>query len=78
MSLPVGDELPRAKDTASPELPVGIVLVAVGIGVLMKMLGIPIVVIGAFLLIVRLAIRAWRHLAAILSAGAGTVPLAAD
>lgn len=50
---------------------VGVILVTVGIGALVVTLGIPEAVIGAFLLIVRLAIAAWETLAAIL--GAGTV-----
>ena len=51
------------------------ILVAVGIGVLVVTLGIPEAIIGAFLLIVRLAISAWGTLAAIL--GTGTAALAA-
>lgn len=47
----------------------------VGIGVLVVTLGIPEAIIGAFLLIVRLAISAWGTLAAIL--GTGTAALAA-
>ncbi|WP_314139884.1 VRR-NUC domain-containing protein [Buttiauxella noackiae] len=54
---------------------VGVILVAVGIGVLVVTLGIPEAIIGAFLLIVRLAISAWGTLAAIL--GTGTAALAA-
>jgi len=54
---------------------VGIILVAVGIGALVITLGIPEAIIGAFLLIVRLAIGAWETLAAIL--GIGTAALAA-
>ena len=45
------------------------------IGVLVVTLGIPEAIIGAFLLIVRLAISAWGTLAAIL--GTGTAALAA-
>ncbi|OVZ79895.1 hypothetical protein CBW52_13570 [Yersinia kristensenii] len=56
---------------------VGVILVAVGIGILVVALGIPEAIIGAFLLIVRLAISAWNSLAAILGAGAGTAALAA-
>jgi len=48
---------------------VGIILVAVGIGALVITLGIPEAIIGAFLLIVRLAIGAWETLAAILGIG---------
>lgn len=55
---------------------VGVILVAVGIGVLVVTLGIPEAIIGAFLLIVRLAISAWGTLAAIL--GTGTAALAAS
>lgn len=51
---------------------VGVILVTVGVGVLVVTLGIPEAVIGAFLLIIRLAISAWETLAAILGAGAGT------
>lgn len=47
----------------------GVILVAVGIGILVVTLGIPEAVIAAFLLIVRLAISAWEALAAILGAG---------
>ena len=54
---------------------VSVILVAVGIGVLVVTLGIPEAIIGAFLLIVRLAISAWGTLAAIL--GTGTAALAA-
>lgn len=54
---------------------VGVILVVVGIGVLVVTLGIPEAIIGAFLLIVRLAISAWGTLAAIL--GTGTAALAA-
>ncbi|MGC6387657.1 VRR-NUC domain-containing protein [Ewingella sp. S1.OA.A_B6] len=56
---------------------VGVILVAVGIGVLVVTLGIPEAIIGAFLLIVRLAISAWGALSGILGAGAGTAALAA-
>lgn len=49
---------------------VGIVLVAVGVGILVVTLGIPEALLAAFLLIVRLAIAAWETLAAILGAGA--------
>lgn len=55
---------------------IGVILVAVGIGALVVTLGIPEAIIGAFLLIVRLAITAWETLAAILGAGAGTAALA--
>ena len=48
---------------------IGVILVAVGVGVLVVTLGIPEAIIGAFLLIVRLAISAWGTLAAILGAG---------
>ncbi|HDS3775677.1 VRR-NUC domain-containing protein [Enterobacter roggenkampii] len=48
---------------------IGVILVAVGVGVLLVTLGIPEAIIGAFLLIVRLAISAWGTLAAILGAG---------
>ncbi|WP_392433416.1 VRR-NUC domain-containing protein [Yersinia sp. HM-2024] len=54
---------------------IGVILVAVGIGILVVTLGIPEAIIGAFLLIVRLAISAWETLAAIL--GTGTAALAA-
>jgi hypothetical protein len=54
---------------------VGVILVAVGIGALVVTLGIPEAIIGAFLLIVRLAISTWETLAAIL--GTGTAALAA-
>lgn len=47
----------------------GVILVAVGIGALVVTLGIPEAIIGAFLLIIRLAISAWETLAAILGAG---------
>lgn len=50
---------------------VGVVLVAVGVGILVVTLGIPEALLAAFLLIVRLAIAAWETLAAVL--GAGTV-----
>lgn len=50
---------------------VGVVLVAVGAGVLVVMLGVPEALLAAFLLIIRLAITAWEALAAVL--GAGTV-----
>ncbi|RJT43785.1 VRR-NUC domain-containing protein [Rahnella woolbedingensis] len=56
---------------------VGVILVAVGIGALVVMLGIPEAIIGAFLLIVRLAISAWGTLATILGAGTGTAALVA-
>ncbi|MCE9994152.1 VRR-NUC domain-containing protein [Enterobacter asburiae] len=49
---------------------VGVILVAVGIGALVVTLGIPEAVIGAFLLIVRLAIAAWETLAVVLGTGA--------
>ncbi|WP_253377874.1 VRR-NUC domain-containing protein [unidentified bacterial endosymbiont] len=48
---------------------VGVILVAVGIGALVVTLGIPEAVIGAFLLIARLAISAWGTLAVILGTG---------
>ncbi len=48
---------------------IGVILVAVGVGVLVVTLGIPEAIIGAFLLIIRLAISAWGTLAAILGAG---------
>ena len=48
---------------------IGVIMVAVGVGVLLVTLGIPEAIIGAFLLIVRLAISAWGTLAAILGAG---------
>ena len=53
---------------------VGVILVAVGVGGLVVTLGIPEAIIGAFLLIVRLAISAWGTLATIL--GTGTAALA--
>ncbi|EEV5626549.1 TPA: VRR-NUC domain-containing protein [Escherichia coli] len=53
---------------------VGVILVAVGVGGLVVTLGIPEAIIGAFLLIIRLAISAWGTLAAIL--GTGTAALA--
>ncbi|HAP0130020.1 TPA: VRR-NUC domain-containing protein [Escherichia coli] len=53
---------------------VGVILVAVGVGGLVVTLGIPEAIIGAFLLIVRLAINAWGTLATIL--GTGTAVLA--
>lgn len=53
---------------------VGVILVAVGVGGLVVPLGIPEAIIGAFLLIVRLAISAWGTLATIL--GTGTAVLA--
>ena len=53
---------------------VGVILVAVGAGGLVVTLGIPEAIIGAFLLIVRLAISAWGTLATIL--GTGTAVLA--
>ena len=53
---------------------VGVTLVAVGVGGLVVTLGIPEAIIGAFLLIVRLAISAWGTLATIL--GTGTAVLA--
>lgn len=53
---------------------VGVILVAVGVGGLVVTLGIPEAFIGAFLLIVRLAISAWGTLATIL--GTGTAVLA--
>lgn len=53
---------------------VGVILVAVGVGGLVVTLGIPEAIIGAFLLIVRLAISAWGTLATIL--GTGTAVLA--
>lgn len=49
---------------------VGVVLVAVGVGILVVTLGIPEALLAAFILIVRLAIAAWETLAAILGAGA--------
>lgn len=49
---------------------VGVVLVAVGVGILVVTLGIPEALLAAFLLIVRLAIAAWETLAAILGTGA--------
>ncbi|MEG1249668.1 MAG: VRR-NUC domain-containing protein [Citrobacter sp.] len=49
---------------------VGVVLVAVGVGMLVVTLGIPEALLAAFLLIVRLAIAAWETLAAILGTGA--------
>jgi hypothetical protein len=55
---------------------VGVILVAVGLGVLVVTLGIPEALIGAFILIVRLAIGAWETLAVIL--GTGTVALSAS
>ena len=54
---------------------VGVILVAVGIGALVVTLGIPQALIGAFLLIVRLAISAWGTVAVIL--GTGTAAVAA-
>ena len=48
---------------------IGVILVVVGVGVLVVTLGIPEAIIGAFLLIVRLAISAWGALAAVLGAG---------
>lgn len=48
---------------------IGVILVAVGVEVLVVTLGIPEAIIGAFLLIVRLAISAWGTLTAILGAG---------
>ena len=53
---------------------VGVILVAVGVGGLVVTLGIPEAIIGAFLLIIRLAISAWGTLATIL--GTGTAVLA--
>lgn len=53
---------------------VGVILVAVGVGGMVVTLGIPEAIIGAFLLIVRLAISAWGTLATIL--GTGTAVLA--
>lgn len=50
---------------------VGVVLVAVGVGILVVTLGIPEALLAAFILIVRLAIAAWETLAVVL--GAGTV-----
>lgn len=55
---------------------VGVILVAVGLGGLVVTLGIPEALIGAFILIVRLAISAWETLAVIL--GTGTVALSAS
>lgn len=55
---------------------VGVILVAVAVGAVVVTLGIPEALIGAFLLIVRLAISAWSTLAAIL--GTGTAALAAS
>jgi hypothetical protein len=52
---------------------VGVILVAVGIGALVVTLGIPEAIIGAFLLIIRLAISAWGTLSAILAAGTVTM-----
>lgn len=49
---------------------VGVVLVAVGVGILVVTLGIPEALLAAFLLIVRLAIAAWETLATVLGAGA--------
>ncbi|QBX82651.1 VRR-NUC domain-containing protein [Citrobacter tructae] len=49
---------------------VGVVLVAVGVGILVVTLGIPEALLAAFILIVRLAIAAWETLAAVLGAGA--------
>ncbi|WP_218077015.1 VRR-NUC domain-containing protein [Escherichia coli] len=54
---------------------VGVILVAVGVGGLVVTLGILEAIIGAFLLIVRLAISAWGTLVTIL--GTGTAALAA-
>ncbi|MDH2066236.1 VRR-NUC domain-containing protein [Pantoea sp. GD03673] len=51
---------------------VGVILFAVGIGVLIVVLGVPEAVIAAFLLIVRLAMSAWGALAAILGTGTAT------
>lgn len=48
----------------------GVILVVVGVGALMVTLGVPEAVIGAFLLIVRLAISGGGTLAAILGTGA--------
>ncbi|XTZ39850.1 VRR-NUC domain-containing protein [Salmonella enterica] len=55
---------------------VGVMLVAVAVGAVVVTLGIPEALIGAFLLIVRLAISAWSTLAAIL--GTGTAALTAS
>ncbi|EKM0148167.1 hypothetical protein OYO92_000001 [Cronobacter dublinensis] len=55
----------------------GVILVAVGVGVLVVTLGIPEAIISAFLLIIRLAISAWEILAAILGAGTGAAALGA-
>lgn len=49
---------------------VGVVLIVAGVGALVVTLGIPEAVVGAFLVIVRLAIGAWAELAAVLGAGA--------
>jgi len=49
---------------------VGVILVVVGVGTLVVTLGIPEVLIGALLLIVRLAISAWGALSTIPGAGA--------
>jgi len=48
---------------------IGVILVAIGVGVLVVTLGIPEALLGAFLLIVRLAITAWAALSAVLGAG---------
>jgi hypothetical protein len=57
---------------------VGVILVAVGIGLLVVTLSIPEAILGAILLIVRLAIMSWETLAVILGAGAGTAVLATN
>jgi hypothetical protein len=51
---------------------VGVILVVVGVGALVVTLGIPEALIGAFLIIIRLAISAWGTLSTILGAGAVT------
>ncbi|WP_431297482.1 hypothetical protein [Rahnella sp. PAMC 25559] len=57
---------------------VGVILVAIGIGAVVVMLGIPEALVAAFLLIIRLAIMAWESLATVLAVGAGTAAVAAQ
>ncbi len=51
---------------------VGVVLICIGIGALVVTCAIPEALVAAFLLIIRLAMTAWRYLAAALSIGTGT------
>jgi len=68
---------PRQPRPAIVAKTVGVILVAVGVGVLVVTLGIPEAIVGAFLLIIRLAISAWEILATIIGVGTGEAALGA-